>query len=308
MIAWRPEEEELRSGKYQTITLNVIEQPELHVRVRQGFMAGTEPSKSGTGDNRSKKRASDPLASALHTIFPQEGLPVSLSLGYLDTPEKLALLTATIEVDREALAKQAGELEVLGTVINEQGKSINNFDQGLTVAADGQRLTYNHQLRLLPGLYQIRVAVRDKKSGRIGSASEWVSVPNLKDGEFALSSLFLGEMNAEALATGKLPINGDHRFRSSSRLGFLTYVYHSSSQAAASDVAVQIHILRDKQPVITRPSVKLDTSGSPDSLRIAFGEDLSLAELPAGKYVLRVTATDRLSKKTATQTSRFTIY
>ena len=54
---------------------------------------------------------------------------------------------------------------MIGTVINEQGKSINNFDQGLTITAGGQRLTYNHQLQLAPGLYQIRVAVRDKKGG-----------------------------------------------------------------------------------------------------------------------------------------------
>ena len=236
------------------------------------------------------------------------GPPVSLALGYLDTPETLALVTATIEVGRDSLEKQAGELEVIGTVINEQGKSINNFDQGLTISAGGQRLTYNHQLQLAPGLYQIRVAVRDKKGGRVGSASEWISVPNLKDGSFALSSLFLGEMNEDALASGKLPINADHRFRTNSRLGFFTYVYNSKREGAANDVALKIHILRDNQPVVTKPSIKLEIDGTADPARIPFGEDLSLADLPAGRYLLRVTAFDRLSNKTATQVSRFTIY
>ncbi|MDQ3472835.1 MAG: VWA domain-containing protein [Acidobacteriota bacterium] len=308
LIAWRPEEDELRSGKYQTIDLNIVNQPDLHVRVRDGFMAANEPAKPGKVDNNSKKKAPDPLASALHSIFPQKGLPVSLALGYLDTPEKLSLVTATIEVGREALENQSGELDVLGTVINEQGKSINNFDQGLTITGGGQRLTYNHQLQLLPGLYQIRVAVRDKKGGKVGSASEWIAVPNLKDGSFALSSLFIGEMNADAFATGKLPINADHRFRSNSRLGFFTYVYNSQGSGGDNDVALQIHILRDDQPVITRPSIKLEAAGAPDPTRIAFGEDLSLADLPAGRYLLRVTAVDRLSKKTASQVSRFTIY
>ncbi len=308
LVAWRPEEDELRSGKYQTINLNIVDQPDLHVRVRNGFMAATEPARPGKVDNNAKKKAPDPLVSALHSIFPQKGLPVSLALGYLDTPEKLSLVTATIEVGREALQNQAGELDVLGTVINEQGKSINNFDQGLTITGAGQRLTYNHQLQLAPGLYQIRVAVRDKKGGRVGSASEWIAVPNLEDGSFALSSLFIGEMNDEAFASGKLPINADHRFRSNSRLGFFTYIYNSQQAGSENDVALQIHILRDDQPVITRPSIKLEAAGAPDPTRIAFGEDLSLADLPAGKYLLRVTAVDRLSKKTASQVSRFTIY
>ena len=51
-----------------------------------------------------------------------------------------------------------------------------------------------------------------------------------------------------------------------------------------------------------------EAAGAPDPTRIAFGEDLSLANLPAGRYLLRVTAVDRLSKKTASQFSRFTIY
>jgi VWFA-related protein len=309
LLAWRPEEDELRSGKYQTIDLNIVDQPDFHVRVRNGFMAATEPDKSPKSDGDSKKKKTvDPVVSALHSIFPEKGLPVSLALGYLDTPEKLALVTATIEVGRDALQKQAGELDVVGTVINEQGKSINNFDQGLTITGGGQRLTYNHQLQLAPGLYQIRVAARDKKGGRVGSAFEWIAVPNLKDGSFGLSSLFVGEMDTDALASGKLPINADHRFRSNSRLGFFTYIYNSQREGVASDVALQIHILRDNQPVVTKPSIKLDTEGTPDPTRIAFGEDVSLADLPAGKYLLRVTAIDRLSKKTASQVSRFTIY
>jgi hypothetical protein len=130
----------------------------------------------------------------------------------------------------------------------------------------------------------------------------------LKDGSFALSSLFIGEMNDEAMASGKLPINADHRFRANSRLGLFTYIYNPQKLEGATDVGLQIQILRDNQPVITRPSIKLEEAGNPDPARIPYGEDLSLAELPAGKYLLRVTAIDRLSKKTATQSSRFTIY
>jgi VWFA-related protein len=308
LLAWRPEEEEVRSGRYHAISLEIVDRPELQLRGRDGFMSASEPSQPAKRDGNSKKKASDPLASALHSIFPQRDLPVSLALGYLDTPDKLATVTATIEVARAALGNQSGDVELLGMVINELGKSVSTFDQGLTISDFSQRVTYNHQMQFAPGLYQVRVAVRDKKGGRVGSASEWISVPDLKDGSFALSSLFIGEMNDEAMASGKLPINADHRFRANSRLGLFTYIYNPQKLEGATDVGLQIQILRDNQPVITRPSIKLEEAGNPDPARIPYGEDLSLAELPAGKYLLRVTAIDRLSKKTATQSSRFTIY
>jgi len=309
LIAWRPEQGELQSGKFQEIRLEVIDQPEFHVRFRQGFNASLPSKPAKAGGNNKKKSNENPLAQALHSIFPQRGLPVSLSLGYLDTPDKFASVTATIEVARSVIAdNQTGELDVLGSVIDQTGKTINSFDQGLTISGAGQRLTYNHQLQLLPGLYQIRVAVRDKKTERIGSASEWLAVPNLKDGSFALSSLFIGEMTPDAQASGKLPINADHRFRSNGRMGLFAYIYNPQNQAGKSDVSLQIHVLRDNQPVITRPSIKLDNADNPDPARMAFGEDLTLSELPAGKYILRVTAIDLLSKKSATQETRFTIY
>lgn len=151
------------------------------------------------------------------------------------------------------------------------------------------------------GLYQVRVAVRDQ-SGRVGSATQWINVPVLK-GSFVLSSVFVGDFNS----SDNLRISGARRFLPNSKLGYLVYVYNAQS-ASPPDLGLQVQIMRDDQPVITQPTIRLDATTITDTSRIAYAQDLDLRGLPSGHYVLRVTAIDRLSKKTASQVSRFTIY
>jgi hypothetical protein len=88
----------------------------------------------------------------------------------------------------------------------------------------------------------------------------------------------------------------------------MTYVYNAQAGPTGPDVAIQVTVMREDQPVMTRPLVKVGTSGLPDMLRIPYGEDFDLGSLPAGRYVLRIDAIDRVAKKTATQQTRFTIH
>jgi hypothetical protein len=45
------------------------------------------------------------------------------------------------------------------------------------VAKDGRFIKWSRALPLPPGLYQVRVAFRDRQTGRTGSAMAWVEVP-----------------------------------------------------------------------------------------------------------------------------------
>lgn len=46
-----------------------------------------------------------------------------------------------------------------------------------------------------PGVYQVRAALRDSRSGRLGPASEVIETPNVKNGHLAVSSLLLNEVS-----------------------------------------------------------------------------------------------------------------
>jgi VWFA-related protein len=317
LIAWRPEVDAWKGGKFHQVEVKIEQRPELMVRVNRGFFDEAE-----TKDKpESKKSKKDPLQAelmaALKSLYPKRALPTSLSAGFIDSTTGGATLTATIEVDAQALGLSAsgeGEnavVDLVGAVVNEGGKPVSEFEQDLTVTPlrtkSRRRVVYNHQVAVQPGIYQVRVAARDRKSGRSGSATQWLEVSDLKKGGFGLSSLFVGEMPEDPGQSGQLSICADRRFAKASRVGFLLYIYNATRNASTTDVALQVQVFRGDQPVVTRPIFKVDTSGMADLARVSYGEDFALNELPVGHYVLQVTAIDRLAKASATQRVNFIV-
>ncbi|HEY9401856.1 MAG TPA: hypothetical protein VIQ24_04145, partial [Pyrinomonadaceae bacterium] len=181
-------------------------------------------------------------------------------------------------------------------------------------ASQGRRsVLYNHQVGLAPGLYQVRVAARDARSGRVGGAAEWVEIPDLKSGRLTLSSLQLGERPAQAAAVNDAAnfigqFSPERRFSRNSHLRFLTFIYNAAQGApgAAPDVVLQIQIFRNDQPVVTDELRKVSPEGQ-DFSRIAYGAEISLASLSVGRYALQVTVIDRGAKTSASQRVNFTV-
>jgi hypothetical protein len=121
----------------------------------------------------------------------------------------------------------------------------------------------------------------------------------------------------------------DRRFPASSYLRFLTFVYNSArapvsgssltestgtnsgSQSGAAtgqpDLAVQVQVFRDDQPVITTPLSKINTEGTADLQRIPYAADVRLENLPPGAYLLHVTVIDRVAKTSVSQRINFEI-
>src|SRR3712207_3851219 len=137
------------------------------------------------------------------TLFPYTTLFRS-SLIYLDVPSSGTVLTTSVQAFTEALSygaqgSEPARLTIEGVVLDDQGKPAASFRTGLKVnppSEDGARnasnVIYNHPSPLKPGLYQVRVAARDERSGVTGTASQWVVVPDLSTRQLALSSLILG--------------------------------------------------------------------------------------------------------------------
>jgi VWFA-related protein len=102
----------------------------------------------------------------------------------------------------------------------------------------------------------------------------------------------------------------DGRFASTSQLRFLTYIYNASrgpSGDQTPDVALQIQIFRDNQPVLTNALRKVQTEGIPDLTHIPYAAEITLNAMPPGRYLLQVTAIDRINKTTASQRINFSI-
>jgi VWFA-related protein len=257
--------------------------------------------------------ADEALRAALASLYPLRALPLSLSVGYLDAPGKGSVLAASMQLDTDALdlsdadaeeaGAQAAQLDVWGVAIDDRG-SFASFKQVLgltreTLARAGRRFVqWGQQLQLPPGLYQVRVAARDRRTGRVGTASQWVEIPEQSPGSPTLSSIFLAETRAGATA-GTAPVNVSRRFSRGSRLRFQTFLYNAQN-ASASDVTLRVELLRDGASVLTLPDAKPAAAAASDPARLPFSGELSLAELPPGRYVIQISAAAPAQSKNQT--------
>jgi hypothetical protein len=169
----------------------------------------------------------------------------------------------------------------------------------------GVTLNLKHTVKK-PGGYQMRVAVRDVATGRIGTANQFVDVPDVGKNRLLLSGVLLQEKREIA---GK-PVDS---LRNSAQRVFqpgaeLTYGYqvHNPRPSSRGDrrpqVETQVILCRDGREIFAGTPAVLDTKGQTDLKRLVAGGALRLGDLmKPGDYILQVVATDKLaSPKNAT--------
>jgi hypothetical protein len=344
LLAWKPDSEAQHASKFRRIEVKVVGKPDLTVQVRRGFF-DREPeeanaktakaSKTGKTDKANDESGSvkSPAAELRKVMlgpYPDRDIPVSLSLSYIKTPAKGLQLTTALEVPNEFFSfvpvngRQTAVVVVSGTVFDDKGNPGATFNNRITidapsveVARSGPDLTYGYPVYIGPGLYQVRVGVRDERTGRSGTAHGWIQIPNLSSGQLALSSVLMGLRpqpeisNASTAANNPPPVDLSvaHNFSANGYLRFLVIVYNAAIASTDSkpDVAIQVQVVRDEQPVVTTALKKVSVEDSADPTRIPYAAELSLSGLPAGRYVLHVTVVDRVAKKSASQQTRFDI-
>jgi VWFA-related protein len=335
LLAWRPQSENERGNKFRRIEVKVTGRPELIVQVRGGYyeINAQQSAKRSKAEIKptAPKTPDDDLREAIKAPYSVRAFPLQLSLTYLDIPEKGLLLSAAAQIDNQFIAfaptedKSKAAVEIVGVVFTDQGKAAASFKDHIdivassTQAADSSRspIIYNFPSYLSPGLYQVRVAARDNNSGRVGSAAQWIEIPDLSLRQLSLSSLLIGEITKEAeslkpdpAAIAKSRLSVDHHFGRSSKLRFMTFIYNASRGAngdGAPDVALQLQVMRDDQPVMTTPLRKVQNEDATDLARIAYAAELPLEAMPPGRYVLQVTVIDRVAKTSASQRVGFEI-
>lgn len=314
VVAWRPENEEEKLTKFKNVKITVVGQPELTVRAPKGYVAGPQPTAANvkpTTDAKSKTPEAE-LRDALSDFYPAGGLPTLLSLTYLNTPANGLVVTSAIEISGTGV--EPATIKLAGVVLNDKGKIASSFKNQLNIDAPknsaADSIFYNHHTPLAPGIYQFRVAARDEKSGRVGSAIQWIVIPDLTKSKLTLSSVLLGGQvleDKDKAASPHVQLSVARIFPRMSQLGYWVFVYNAKRDAGGKpQISVQTQVLRDGQAVLNSPQRRVSNAG-PDLERIPFGEELALKSLAPGKYDLKVTVTDSIAGTSVSQFADFTV-
>jgi len=337
LLAWKPDAEAQKRSRFRNLEVKLISRPDLTVRVRKGYFdLDPLPASSQATAKASPtpvKSAPAKLREVIAAPYPERALPILLSADYYDVPGKGPALSTAIHIPGEFLVfgeqpdgKVQAVIDLSAAYFDDKGVVKDSFMERIVTTAPTLEkaqtyrndITFSYPAKLPPGIYQVRVAVRDDKTGNVGSANAWIEIPDLANKKLAMSSLLLGE-RTQAMMTnvsnsggGVSPValSASHRFQRGSTLRFLIFAYNSafSPSDQKPDVAVQVQVVRDDQPVVTTALRKVNTEGVTDLTRLPYAAEIPLSELLPGRYMLHVTLIDRVSKQSTSRQTHFDVY
>lgn len=200
LLAWKPDNEEQKRGKFKNIEVSIPGRPDLKVRVRTSyFKTAALPlltTKKKPDKDPTKARADD-MRLVIDAPVSQREIPAEVDLGFVQMPGFGTRVIATLSIDDSALTfemtdgKLSADVDIGGIFYDDKGKPINSFVGRLRIfpkssnapdttgGTKQQRPIYRFTVLVPGGLYQVRVGVRDLKSSRIGSAMDWIKVPKI---------------------------------------------------------------------------------------------------------------------------------
>jgi hypothetical protein len=169
-----------------------------------------------------------------------------------------------------------------------------------------------------PGAYQLRVALRDHGSDRLGSANQFVEVPNLKKNRLVLSGVVLENLDYDvwqksadnpALGVDSDPLvdTSLRRFRRGTVLKYGFAIYNPKMAGGAQpNLTFQTRIFRDGKPIFEGTPQPVVPAGRPAPRSVNFTAALALGMvMTPGDYVLQVVITDNLGKAKRNTASAF---
>jgi VWFA-related protein len=304
-----------------------VRRPDLRVRSRSGFLGQPDTTpKARTVADRMIAAVTSPFAGGeinlrLTSFFGQVDKvgPVVQSYMHIDAKE--------LTFEERADGTRDAQVEVLAVTFGENGEVADQSSRRYTVTllpdryAEALKTGFVYTVRVpvkRPGPYQLRIALRDVKSDRIGSTSHFVDVPDVRKGRLTLSGLLIegarprsagGEAADHVEAADPNASVAVRSFRQGADANYACYVYNAKrGPSGRPQLESEVRLFRDGVQVFHSPARPL--SPVPDASSAMAGGLLRFGSaFPPGTYVLELTVIDRLAKKNsrATQTIDFEV-
>jgi len=158
-------------------------------------------------------------------------------------------------------------------------------------------LTYTADTILPPGAYQLRMAVRDNKTGSTGTMQRYIEVPDLSQGKIAASSLMISAAPpGDTKTPNTTAITADRRVSRNQDLRYAVMVYNAKLKDGKAQVRVQMSISQNGKVLYKEAEETMQSVGGNDGNLIKIGQ-LILSRVPPGRYTITLTLTDPLADK-----------
>jgi len=290
LLAYTPTE--AFDNKYHKLEIKV-NRPGAKIYAREGYFA-TPDATSGP------KSREDAIVKAAMSPLAKREINLAGRLQYRFLPENLADVDINLLVDGNNLEFKQGadgryqsSFDVVGFVVNSMGKSQGGFSQTVTTnlsAEDHQRaltygISYTAHAQLPPGSYQLRAVVREVESGRLGSMSQYLEVPDITKKNLTASSLFLYAVKVDKGTDGPpQPLTALRQLPRQQDLRYAAIIYFPKVSDGKVQMTSQVVVTQGDKVVFQEAEQPL-TGQLQEGQMVKIGQ-LGLAKAQPGRYVL----------------------
>ncbi len=320
LLAYRPSESDGRA-RFHKLSIKV-KRSGVTVRSREGYYTG--PNEIASAKTREQR-----LSQALISPFAAGAVAVRITPLFFNDRAEGSYLRVLLHLEAKDLTfneqpnkSQQTVLDIVAVNLGEDGKVVDQFSDTQTldvkdeafpgVQKNGLSFVLNVPVKK-SGAYQLRVAVRDVATDRIGSAGQFVQVPDVAKNHLTLSGVVINGINQAATQGGDALLQAVPSLRRLTHGMVLSYsytIYNAEVNDGRPQLETQMFLFREGKQVFAGKLSPFDPGTQTDMKRLRVTGGLRLGpELPAGGYVLQVMVTDKLRNKpnTAVQTLDFAI-
>ncbi|MBP6005011.1 MAG: VWA domain-containing protein [Pyrinomonadaceae bacterium] len=332
LIAYEPDTETFDAAKrkYNKIEVKVLRKG-LEARYRSGFFNVADKVVTATP---TKMTPMQELQTALTSPFAVDGIPLRLNALFGNDPVAGSYVRSLLHVSGKDLkftdepdGTKKAVFDVWAASFGDNGQPVDQIGKSYTLIvkpegfkklmADGFVYHFTFPVKK-PGAYQYRVAIRDTQGERVGSASQFIEVPNLKNERLTGSSIVLESLtpaqwqvlsdpNGAAVRTDSMTDTAVRRVRLNTVLRYGFEIYNAKLNATKQpDIQTRIRVFRDGKLVLDGQSIRLDMQGQSDMQRLRSSGAISIGgKLLPGDYILQVIITDSLAPQKRQVTTQF---
>lgn len=303
LIGYRPTDETF-NRKFHRVKAKV-KRSGMNLRTRYGFYGFSEEDDIRPPQTKTNMALMSPFGAQDITVdftsfFANDKLAGSVirSFLYLDAKD------LTFE---KANQKNEAKIELNGVIVGDNGVIVDQIKHSSVLSLsdkdyeqalrDGIRIRFDMPAGK-PGSYQVRVAARDVTSSHVGSAGQFLEVPDLRKKRLAASGIILRAfVDGAEVDTAVSP--AVRRFASSSNLYYAFVIYNAAIESASGrpNLVVASQLFRDGKRVASLPEEPVDIANQSDLERIFVTRTIRLgADLEPGHYYLQLVISDRTAK------------
>ncbi|HKO99281.1 MAG TPA: VWA domain-containing protein [Pyrinomonadaceae bacterium] len=342
LIGYRPDEGtfDAKSGKrkFHKLSLKINRPGKFIIRMRNGFYGITDEQAKPEGQSGMSR-----IVNALISPFGSSEVDVRLTSLFANDAKLGSIMRSMLHVKASDLTFKEqpdgwhqAEFELLTYTFGDNGIVVDRLGKTHTIRVKGKAFerimthgfTYSLTVPIKKaGAYQLRTALKDTSSGRVGSASQFIEVPDIKKDRLTVSGIVLHAMskqvyekeqsgadfprdNSDDTGATSEPGTGPsvRQFKRGQVMVYGYHLYNARINKATKqpNLQVRIRLFRNGQEVFSGSEVPFDASNQADLKRLIGAGAFQLGtEMEPGEYAFQVIATDLLTSGKHRQNSQW---